>query len=51
MIQRPQPGGDISSLVFLTHPASEQNARSAVDEIATLDFCHGQPRVLRVLAA
>jgi homoserine dehydrogenase len=50
MIQRPRPG-DISSLVFLTHPASEENARSAVDEIATLDFCHGQPRVLRVLAA
>ena len=31
--------------------ASEENARAAVDEIATLDFCHGQPRVLRVLAA
>jgi len=50
MIQRPHPG-DLASLVFLTHPASEENARSAVDEIATLDFCHGQPRVLRVLAA
>jgi homoserine dehydrogenase len=50
MIQRPRPG-DLASLVFLTHPASEENARAAVDEIATLDFCHGQPRVLRVLAA
>ena len=50
MIQRPH-AGDLASLVFLTHPASEENARSAVDEIATLDFCHGQPRVLRVLAA
>jgi homoserine dehydrogenase len=50
MIQRPHPG-DQASLVFLTHPASEENARAAVDEIATLDFCHGQPRVLRVLAA
>jgi homoserine dehydrogenase len=50
MIQRPHPG-DAASLVFLTHPASEEHARGAVDEIATLDFCHGQPRVLRVLAA
>jgi homoserine dehydrogenase len=50
MIQRPHPG-DLASLVFLTHPASEESARAAVEEIATLDFCHGQPRVLRVLAA
>jgi homoserine dehydrogenase len=50
MIQRPH-AGDLASLVFLTHPASEESARAAVDEIATLDFCHGQPRVLRVLAA
>jgi len=50
MIQRPRPG-DLASLVFLTHPASEENARAAVDEISTLDFCHGLPRVLRVLAA
>jgi homoserine dehydrogenase len=50
MIQRPH-AGDLASLVFLTHPASETDARSAVAEIATLDFCHGQPRVLRVLAA
>jgi homoserine dehydrogenase len=50
MIQRPHPG-DAASLVFLTHPASEETARAAVAEIATLDFCHGQPRVLRVLAA
>jgi homoserine dehydrogenase len=50
MIQRPRPG-DLASLVFLTHPASEEHARAAVAEIATFDFCHGQPRVLRVLAA
>jgi len=38
--------GPTSSLVFLTHPAREENARAAVDEIGNgSDFCHGQPRV------
>ena len=48
MIQRPSAGGG-ASLVLLLHPSRLGDAERASAEIAALDLCRSQPRLLRVL--
>jgi homoserine dehydrogenase len=48
MVQRPQPDG-AAALVLLTHPAPEGAAFAAIGEVASLELCREEPRVLRVL--
>jgi homoserine dehydrogenase len=41
--------GEASRLVMVTHPVLESRLRTALAEIAELEFVHGIPRTIRVI--